>query len=124
MALSANERAQRYRLKHLNEVASKMQVYRRKNRFSLMRKRLAAKMVFSENQWDEIILKLLLGRCDSCGKPNASGRSLHVDHDHKTKQYRGVLCTGCNLALGCLHDNRDTVLALASYITNGGSNGV
>lgn len=35
------------------------------------------------------------GRCLICGRPPQT-RRLHVDHDHKTGQVRGLLCYGCN----------------------------
>jgi Recombination endonuclease VII len=39
--------------------------------------------------------------CWICRQPESvPGRSLAVDHDHETKQVRGLLCTSCNRALG------------------------
>jgi len=34
------------------------------------------------------------GVCAICR--NASGQTLHVDHDHKTGYARGLLCRDCN----------------------------
>lgn len=47
--------------------------------------------------------------CDSTEK-------LHVDHDHTTGKVRGLLCHGCNIALGMAKDNPRTLRNLASYL--------
>jgi len=38
------------------------------------------------------------GGCAICGNPPKT-RRLHVDHDHRTGQVRGLLCHRCNRAL-------------------------
>jgi hypothetical protein len=43
-------------------------------------------------------------------------RDLHVDHDHGTGRYRGVLCRDCNLALGLLKDSPARMEKLARYV--------
>ena len=42
------------------------------------------------------------GVCFLCGKPpnGKKFKRLHVDHDHKTGEVRGLLCRGCNGLLG------------------------
>lgn len=40
------------------------------------------------------------GVCAICGKEEKRGRMLSVDHDHKSKKVRGLLCDNCNLFLG------------------------
>lgn len=39
-----------------------------------------------------------------------------VDHDHKTGVVRGLLCWNCNVAIGKLDDNPDTVLNAYKYL--------
>jgi hypothetical protein len=38
------------------------------------------------------------------------------DHCHKTNQFRGWLCHGCNLALGIVRDNPDILRNMIAYL--------
>lgn len=51
--------------------------------------------------------------CVACG----IGVNLCVDHDHKTKEIRGVLCQRCNRAMGLLNDDPVKLQALVDYLT-------
>ncbi len=42
--------------------------------------------------------------CDCCGL-KVSGTSLHLDHCHETKTFRGWICNRCNHGIGSLGDN-------------------
>jgi len=55
------------------------------------------------------------GRCAVCGEPPKPGQRLSVDHDHETGQIRGLLCNGCNAALGCMRERPDLIYRLAAY---------
>lgn len=64
---------------------------------------------------DEAVRVRSLSECEVCGSgPGKKG--LHVDHDHETGEVRGVLCHGCNLAIGNVNDNPDRLRALADYL--------
>lgn len=57
------------------------------------------------------------GCCLACGKHQfALKRALHVDHDHETGKIRGLLCHGCNCALGFVNDNIAVLNGLITYI--------
>lgn len=61
------------------------------------------------------------GVCAICKDPCALGRELAVDHNHKTKENRGLLCFNCNTGLGKFLDC-PTILQrameyLCSYMT-------
>lgn len=38
------------------------------------------------------------------------------DHNHDTGEFRGWLCSSCNLALGYVYDNPEILRSLADYI--------
>jgi len=56
------------------------------------------------------------GGCAICRRPCRTKKSLAVDHDHKTNQVRGLLCHGCNIALGYLEDNEDLIWNMLEYL--------
>lgn len=53
--------------------------------------------------------------CAVCKLPN-SDSPLNVDHDHFTGRVRGLLCRGCNLAIGFTRENSVVMRLLADYI--------
>ena len=64
------------------------------------------------------------GLCAICNKPSV--KALAVDHDHKCcsddatrscgKCVRGLICSNCNIALGLVEDNIDTLQAMINYL--------
>jgi Recombination endonuclease VII len=52
-------------------------------------------------------------RCGICRKESARWV---VDHNHTTGKIREILCHGCNVGLGFLEDNPDTVRRAAEYL--------
>lgn len=50
------------------------------------------------------------GKCYGCGIHQSHLLSrLNVDHDHKTKAFRALLCRTCNRVLGLVQDNSFTL---------------
>jgi len=56
--------------------------------------------------------------CAICGTTNFNnrGRCLEVDHCHTTGRVRGMLCSGCNAAIGLMKDNPISLRAAAMYL--------
>ena len=63
-------------------------------------------------------------KCQVCGSEETPGidhqsskyRPLVIDHDHKTKEIRGLLCNWCNSAIGHLKDNPENCLKMFDYL--------
>jgi hypothetical protein len=57
-------------------------------------------------------------KCHICNKEEtAQGKSLAVDHNHKTGEIRGLLCQRCNIALGGFKENIDVMLQAIKYLS-------
>lgn len=48
--------------------------------------------------------------------PGGHGKRLAVDHNHDTKQVRGLLCSNCNRGLGLFQDNPALLREAAEYL--------
>ena len=61
-------------------------------------------------------------KCGACGSlehnhPYLQGENgWCADHDHETRQFRGVICWPCNMTLGFAHDSVERVLGLLDYL--------
>lgn len=64
----------------------------------------------------ENLLRRQGGRCAVCGRRPGKA-SLHVDHDHKTGDIRGLLCFRCNGGLGQFKEQPARLLRAADYLT-------
>lgn len=56
------------------------------------------------------------GKCAICRRSPPKGKRLYVDHDHATGAVRGLLCNGCNVALGVIESNPARVRAAKAYM--------
>jgi hypothetical protein len=62
------------------------------------------------------------GKCKICGTKPTTQRGLHVDHCHTTGIVRGLLCHGCNVALGNMKEDPEILLKAVEYLrSNHGS---
>jgi len=53
--------------------------------------------------------------CDICGRI-ADDRRHALDHDHRTGELRGVLCSRCNMGLGYFRDDLTALRNAADYL--------
>ena len=90
------------------------------NRCELLKKRIShlQRMYgFSPEEAKIISAKCAANRCEICRNP-PTGKILHVDHDHKTGKFRGLLCSNCNTGIGLLKDDPDLLIRAAAYLKN------
>lgn len=60
---------------------------------------------FTPEQYD-VMFNIQQGCCIICGaNQNEFKKALNIDHNHKTGEVRGLLCTHCNRMLGGARDN-------------------
>ncbi|MDE2099549.1 MAG: endonuclease VII domain-containing protein [Patescibacteria group bacterium] len=57
------------------------------------------------------------GKCAICEIHQSEQKHrLHVDHNHKTGQFRGLLCFTCNAALGNIKENQKIIKRIGEYL--------
>jgi len=81
---------------------------------TLRDKRLRGKYGITEMDYGKM-LKAQKGKCAICGRPPKK-ILLAVDHDHKTKHVRGLLCFRCNYGLPWFSSNERILAKAAAYI--------
>lgn len=88
----------------------------RSYRWEHRRKRELIRLYGPEADYDKMFADQN-GVCKLCGKPpKVGGKSLHVDHCHKTRRVRGLLCGPCNGAIGQLGDDLAGLRRAARYL--------
>jgi len=53
--------------------------------------------------------------CDCCGDPFGEETS-HIDHDHKTNEFRGMIHLQCNVAIGMFRDRVGAMVLASRYV--------
>lgn len=56
--------------------------------------------------------------CKTCGKEFKDGVKYYIDHSHQTGWLRGLLCFSCNVALGHVKDNVQTLKVMIMYLND------
>lgn len=76
----------------------------------------------SKTQYNDL-LERQHSRCAICGVHvddlvfrTPKHRVLHVDHNHKTGEVRGLLCNDCNVMVGCSQDNTENLKKAIDYL--------
>lgn len=88
-----------------------------------MARNYALKRNFGLTQEDyDLLFKSQMGQCKICGVPQSQlSKPLYVDHCHKTKRIRGLLCRDCNAGLGLFKDNPNILKVATEYLGHFGA---
>lgn len=62
------------------------------------------------------LLEVEKAKAEGCRVCGTLSGILHVDHDHATGIFRGVLCENCNRGIGMFQDRADLLLKAADYL--------
>ena len=80
---------------------------------------------FDKETIKRINADLKVGKCAICGRLREEReRDFHIDHDHRTGKYRGILCSQCNHALGNIQDSPLHAIALCNYLIKTNARGI
>jgi hypothetical protein len=92
---------------------------------AIIQRRSTLKMFYklSLEEYDQLLAKQK-GVCAVCGRPEANGKLLSVDHDHDCcsgnhscgKCIRGLLCNKCNRGIGYFNDDLTLLKKAMVYV--------
>lgn len=96
----------------------------KKSNTSVERRREIVKNSYNKNK-DSIILRnkekrreKVEARGNHCVICDKIVTKLYYDHDHVTNEFRGFICIHCNLALGHVFENINTLHNMINYLEN------
>ena len=107
-----------WRGRHNSDYNSYMAMWRAKNPGRTYATHIKRRYGFAKSDYEAMLLEQQ-NQCKICGKlgnPSKAREKLFVDHCHKTKKVRGLLCRGCNSAIGHMNDNVDWLYKAISYL--------
>jgi len=120
------KREKAYRLSHREELRTKRRAYglanKEKRRAYRLEHKGRARALHLLKQYGllEAEFNALLnqqgGQCKICGSKEWKGPAPYVDHDHTTGRVRGILCHNCNVALGLVMENVETLKKMIEYL--------
>lgn len=74
-------------------------------------KKRASKTIYNFPEKKVIEYKSNHSNCEICGKKESVlNRSLSIDHDHETGDFRGILCFNCNVRLEWFIENKNNIV--------------
>lgn len=91
--------------------------YNTNNPKKIKRLRLKCNYNLSYEDWLEM-WRVQDGKCAICEKPFIQQSDAYTDHNHKTKEIRGLLCRQCNFGIGNFNDNPELMIKAIEYLAH------
>jgi hypothetical protein len=114
-----SENCKRYYREHVNERMHAGKIYREENPETYRKSRYKLRYGISLDDYNRMSNDQG-GVCSICFRSEKRYKYLVIDHDHKTGKVRGLICSKCNNALGCVDDNIDTLINMIEYLKRSG----
>ena len=108
-------RQRNYRRKNKERIQKHRSTYLKKNRHKL-RQYNVHKYVITMQDLEHMFLTQF-GKCAICNISFVDRKTMHIDHDHTTRQIRGLLCEDCNRGLGSFKDNVVFLKSAIQYLS-------
>ena len=112
------ENSKRRLLKYPEKFREYNRYWAKKNPDKRLGYRLKREYGISLDDFNKILLKQK-GVCAICKCINGVGTKLFIDHNHKTKKVRGLLCYKCNFAVGHFKEDISNLKSAMKYLKNG-----
>ena len=103
-----------YYAKNKGKIRGQNTEWRRRNEATLKSSKLKRVYGITLEQYDSIF-ESQRGICAIC-KSQPKNKRLCVEHNHKTKEVRGLTCDRCNVGLGMFGDSVELLLEAAAYL--------
>lgn len=102
-----------YRSKNISSVKANSKKYYKKNKQKYLlysRKNKIKSYGLTQKEYEKIMSEQK--ECSVCGNEC----KLYIDHNHKTKKFRGLLCFNCNVAIGHFRDSIEIMKNAIKYL--------
>lgn len=115
-----NQQSREYYQRNKDEILAKKTEDRELHTYSGWKRRLSKYGISEEEYYD--LLEIQGGGCAICGSTDSrviEGRAkdaLSVDHCHTSGKVRGILCNKCNLGIGLLGDDLESLEKAYTYL--------
>lgn len=105
----------RYRVKHREKLRARANAFYKAHPDRVWTWTLATRFGITPADYVRMLAEQK-GLCAICRCPPPAKKRFHVDHCHRTKRVRGLLCAHCNPGLGWFVDDPARLRAAADYL--------